>query len=340
MSFVLGLPIAMGKKHKLAVVGVGNWGKNLLRNFCALLGEERVIACDADLKRLQELRTQYPYLQTVSDFSALLEDSLVDACVIATPVVTHFELARQALRAGKHVFVEKPIALRSAEAHQLIELAEHKKRVLMVDHLLEYHPAVEQLKQIIQNGDLGDIFSLYSQRLNLGVIRTEENALWSLAPHDISVMLYLLEQEPVRVHAQGACYLQKEIEDMVFVTLEFSKKTLGHIHASWLDPQKIRKLVVIGSRKMAIFDDTAPQKLTVLNRFATREDHSFVLHDEGARAVTIEMQEPLQRACEHFLWCIERGERPRSDGRDGLRVLRVLEAAQRSLDSHGAATEL
>lgn len=325
---------------KLAVVGVGNWGKNLLRNFCALLGEERVIACDTDSKRLQELRAQYSKLQTASDFSALLENELIGALVIATPVVTHYELARQALLAGRHVFVEKPIALRSVEARELIDLAEKKKCVLMVDHLLEYHPAIEQLKKIVQNSDLGDIFCLYSQRLNLGVIRTEENVLWSLTPHDISVMLYLLEREPVRVQAHGASYLQKDIHDMVFITLEFPKKILGHIHASWLDPQKIRKLVVIGSKKMAVFDDTSSTKLTVFNKYAARSDGRFLPRDEGASIISVENREPLQVACEHFLRCIERGERPRSDGHDGLRVLRVLEAAQRSLDSQGMALEL
>ena len=327
----------MRNQRKLAVVGVGNWGKNLLRNFCDLLGEERVIACDADSKRLHELRTQYHKLQAISDFSALLGNDLVDAIVIATPVVTHYELARRALLAEKHVFVEKPIALRSVEAQELIELANQKRRVLMVDHLLEYHPAIEQLKKLVQNGDLGDIFCLYSQRLNLGVVRTEENALWSLTPHDISVMLYLLEQEPVRVQAHGACYLQKDIEDMVFVTLEFRDKILGHIHASWLDPQKIRKLVVIGSKKMAVFDDTSPTKLVVFNKYAVRSDGRFAPRDEGASVIPIENREPLQIACEHFLRCIERGEQPRSDGHDGLRVLRVLEAAQRSLNSQGAA---
>lgn len=330
----------MGTLNKLAVVGVGNWGKNLLRNFCALLGEERVIACDADARRLQDLLVQYPKLQATSDFSGLLENDLIDALAIATPVVTHFELARQALLAGKHVFVEKPIALRSSEAQELIDLAEQKKRVLMVDHLLEYHPAVERLKQIIQNGDLGDIFCLYSQRLNLGVIRTEENALWSLTPHDISAMLYLLDQEPVRLHAHGTCYLQKDIEDMVFVTLEFPDKILGHIHASWLDPQKVRKLIVIGSKKMAIFDDTGPTRLVVFSKYAVQADGRFLPRDEGASIISVEDREPLQIACEHFLHCIERGERPRTDGHNGLRVLRVLEAAQRSLDSHGMAVEL
>jgi len=330
----------MSRENKLAVVGVGNWGKNLLRNFCALLGEERVIACDTDPKRLHELRTHYPKIHTISDFSKLLENSLVDALVIATPVVTHYDLARQALLAGKHVFVEKPMALRSAEAEELIGLAEQKKRVLMVDHLLEYHPVVERLKQIVQNGDLGDIFCLYSQRLNLGVIRSEENALWSLAPHDISVMLYLLEKEPVRVRAHGASYLQEDIDDMVFVTLEFPDKILGHIHASWLDPQKVRKLVVIGSKKMAVFEDTSPTKLVVFNKYAVRADGRFLPRDEGTLPIPVDQGEPLQGACAHFLECIERGEQPRTDGHDGLRVLRVLEAAQRSLDCQGAAITL
>lgn len=330
----------MSKKNKLAVVGVGHWGKNLLRNFCALLGEEHVIASDADTQRLHEVRAQYPTIQTVSEFSALLDDAHIDALVIATPVVTHFELARQALLAGKHVFVEKPIALRSAEAQALIELAQQKERVLMVDHLLEYHPAIERLKQIIQSGDLGDIFCLYSQRLNLGVIRTEENALWSLTPHDISVMLYLLEQEPMRVRAYGASYLQKDLDDMVLVTLEFPNKIVGHIHASWLDPQKIRKLVIIGSKKMAVFDDTSLTKLIVFSKYAVQAEGRFLPRDEGASAISLEHREPLQIVCEHFVRCIESGERPRSDGYDGLRVLRVLEAAQRSLDSHGVPVTL
>lgn len=320
---------------KLAVVGVGNWGKNLLRNFCLLLGEERVIACDADKERLKQLLGQFPALESCSNFSDILDDSRVEAVVIATPVVTHFALTRQALLAHKHVFVEKPIALCSSEAQELIALAEREGRVLMVDHLLEYHPAVEQLGKLIHSGELGKVFALYGQRLNLGVVRTEENALWSLAPHDISVMLYLLNKEPRRVHAEGACYLQKNIEDMVFVTLEFPNGILGHLHVSWLDPQKVRKLVVVGSRKMAIFDDTAQQKLILFNKSVAQAEGRLLPGDEGATAVPIPDREPLRTACEHFLQCIERSERPRSDGSDGLRVLRVLEAAQRSLNNEG-----
>lgn len=323
-------------KSKLSVVGVGNWGQNLLRNFCKLLGEERVIACDTDIKRLHDLKAQYPKVRISSDFSDVLNDSRVTAVVIATPVVTHYELAHQALSANKHVFVEKPIAMCCSQAQELITLADRQKRVLMVDHLLEYHPAVEKLQQLLQQGELGKIFYLYSQRLNLGVIRTEENALWSLAPHDISLMLYLLGQEPQRVQAQGACYLQNNIEDIVFTTLEFPNGVVGHLHLSWLDPQKVRKLVIVGSRKMAIFDDTAPQKLVLLNKYAAKANGGFSPRDEGLQAVSIAEREPLLAACEHFLSCIERREQPRSDGRDGLRVLRVLEAAQRSLAQRGA----
>lgn len=326
--------------NKLAVVGVGSWGQNLLRNFCTLLGEGCVIACDADSKRLQERQTLYSGVSMTSDFSAILDDSHVEAVVIATPAITHFALARQALQAGKHVFVEKPMALRSVEAQELISLAKQQQCLLMVDHLLEYHPAIEKLGELVPSGQLGQIFYLYSQRLNLGVIRTEENALWSLGPHDISVVLYLLGEEPQRVWAQGASYLQHSIEDVVFVSLEFSQGVRAQLHLSWLDPQKVRKLVIVGSHKMAVFDETAPQKLVLYNKSATMHNGSFLLVDEGAQAVPVAEKEPLRVACEHFLDCIERKEQPRSDGHDGLRVLRVLEAAQRSLARRGEPVTL
>ncbi len=327
-------------KKKLAVVGVGNWGRNLLRSFCALLDEEHVIACDIDAHRLQGLRSHYPDVSITSDLSAVLNDSHVEAVVIATPVVTHYALARQSLSAGKHVFVEKPIAMHCSEAQDLIDLAEREQRVLMVDHLLEYHPAIEQLRRSIQQGALGEIFYLYSERLNLGIVRTEENALWSLAPHDISVVLHLLGKEPQCVWAHGARYLQDAIDDMALVMLEFAHSVRAHLHVSWLDPRKARKLVVIGSQRMAIFDDTASQKLLLFKKYMARAHNAFLPHDEGAQVVPLPAREPLRAACEHFLSCMQRGEPPRSDGRDGLRVLRVLEAAQRSIDSHGAPVML
>jgi UDP-2-acetamido-3-amino-2,3-dideoxy-glucuronate N-acetyltransferase len=322
--------------QKLAVIGVGNWGQNLLRNFCALLGEKRVIACDKDSQRLQKVQRQYPRLGVATDPLEVLHNPQVEAVAIATPAITHYELARQALTAGKHTFVEKPLALRAAEAEELIALAEKDKRVLIVDHLLEYHPVVEQLKQLIDNGELGELFYLYSQRLNFGVVRTEENALWSLGPHDISVMLFLLGREPKRVWAYGACYLQEGMEDVIFACLEFPQAITAHLHLSWLNPVKVRKLVVIGSQKMAVFDDAASQKLILFDKRATKGRNGFVLQDEGTHPVSLEAaEEPLRAVCKHFLNCIESGERPRSDGQDGLRVLRVLEAVQHSLAKGG-----
>jgi UDP-2-acetamido-3-amino-2,3-dideoxy-glucuronate N-acetyltransferase len=321
--------------HKLAMVGVGSWGQHLLRNFCALLGEERVIACDTDTTRLAEVSSRYPRVHTNSDIKALLDDSTVEAFVIATPVVTHYALARRALQADKHVFVEKPIALHTAEAQELIALAEDSRRILMIDHLLQYHPAVEKLRQLLLAGELGEILHVYSQRLNFGVVRTEENVLWSLGPHDIAVMLDLLGEEPSRVYAHGSRLLQERIEDVACVYLEFPGGATAYLHLSWLDPQKTRRMVVVGTKQMAIFDDLAPQKLVLCSKYAVQHEKGYLLRDEGDAAVALPEEEPLRVACAHFLRCIERGEKPRSDGYDGLHVLRVLEAAQRSLTENG-----
>lgn len=326
--------------RKCAVVGVGHWGQNLLRNFCALLGEARVIACDTDTKRLQTLQERHPHVQMVSDFSSVLSDTQIESVALATPAVTHFDLARQVLLAGKHAFVEKPITLHASEARELIQIAEQNGRVLMVDHLLEYHPAVERLRQLIEQGELGDLLYFYGQRLNLGIVRTEENALWSLASHDISVILYLLGEEPRRVCAHGARYLQEHIEDLSFVFLEFSSGVSAHLHVSWLDPHKTRKLVVVGSKKMAVFDDTASQKLLLYNKKVEREGGRFVPQDDGVCALDIESREPLSAVCAHFIECVMHNKRPRSDGYDGLRALRVLEAGQASLDQGGKPVEL
>jgi len=320
----------------LAVLGVGRWGQNLLRTFCKLLGEERITACDLSRERLQAIRQQYPRVRTTTDFEEVLRDHHIEAVAVATPAITHAELAEAALRAGKHTWVEKPLALSSDAAEKLTALSERRGRVLMVDHLLEYHPAVEALRSRIQDGALGEVFYVHSQRLNFGVVRTEENALWSLAPHDISVILYLLGEEPRQVRAEGAVYLQERegIEDVALLTLEFSR-TLGHVHVSWLYPQKVRRLVVVGSEGMAVFDDLAPTKLVMHKKRALVPQEprggGVRLEDKGVQPIALDEKEPLQAAAEHFLRCIERGERPRSDGEDGLRVLRVLEAAQRSL---------
>lgn len=327
---------------RVGIAGAGNWGRHLVRNFCEILGEENVLVSDIDEGRRKEAKERHPGITVTRDFECLLMDKGIEAVVIATPATTHFELAKKALLAGKHVLVEKPIALDLAEAVELVKLAEETDRTLMVDHLLEYHPAVEEMKRRIDAGELGEVYYLYSQRLNLGVVRTEENALWSLGPHDISVMLYLLGEEPVRVSAHGGVYLQREegIDDVVFLSLEFNNGVRAHSHLSWLDPYKVRKITVIGSQKMMVFDDMEEKdKLKIFDSGVEKAGkNGFRLRRGEVHSPNIKPLEPLKAMCLHFLECITQGEKPRSDGYDGLRVLKVLDAAQRSLDGGGRPT--
>jgi len=315
--------------NKLAVVGIGNWGKNHLRTFVSLLGENCVIACDTDTGCLERAQAQYPQLETTTQIGDVLGDSSIDAVVIATPAVTHHALAREALLAGRHVLVEKPIALTSREAEELVDIAKHKERILMVDHLLEYHPAIRKLKDLVDQGNLGKLLHLTSERLNLGVIRSEENALWSLTPHDISVILYLLGEEPIEVAAHGAAYLQPGIEDVCYLTMRFASGALGHVHVSWLDPIKTRRLTVVGERAMAVFDDVAQEKLRLFGKRAEKVGDTFRPVRGDEQAIQIDPGEPLKEAAQTFLESIHTGTLPQSDGRDGLRVVRVLEAAQK-----------
>jgi len=318
-------------KVRVAILGAGGWGKNHVRIFCSLLGETSVLVFDPDEARLREMKAAHPGIEmaTRPDYAT------VDVVVVSTPAVTHYTLAREALLAGKHVLVEKPIALTSHDAMSLIQVAEEQNRILMVDHLLEYHPAVRALKMLVERGKLGKLLHLSSQRLNLGVVRTEENALWSLAPHDLSVILYLLEEEPVEVAAQGEAYLQAGIEDVAFVSLRFPSGAVGHVHVSWLDPVKTRRLTVVGDEGMAVFDDIAEDKLCLFDRRAERDDGGFRLHRGDSEVIRFDQAEPLQNMAKAFIQSVETGKAPPSDGQDGLRVVRVLEAAQRSLDQGG-----
>ena len=263
-----------------------------------------------------------------------------DGAVIAAPAALHYALAVEALNAGVHVLVEKPIALTPKEADELVRLADNRRAVLMVDHLLEYHPAVVRLREEIGGERLGDVLHLSSQRLNLGVIRTEENALWSLAPHDISVILYLLGEAPVEVSAHGAAFLQPGIPDLAHVMLRFASGALGHVHVSWLDPIKTRRVVLVGERGMAIFDELAEQKLVIHDKRAEPNERGYVLHYGEEDGVPVEDAEPLLLVAKAFLSSIQSGMAPKADGRDGLRVVRVLDAAQRSMDAGGAPIRL
>jgi predicted dehydrogenase len=289
----------------------------------------------------------FPGVRTAESFEVLLEDEAVRAVVIATPAVTHAELARRALDAGRHVFVEKPMALAAKEARDLCERAEARGLVLMVGHLLVYHPGVERLRQLVESGELGPIHYLYSQRVNLGKIRADENALWSFAPHDLSVMLHVLPSRPVDVAARGQAYLREGVEDVVFLNLRFENGVMGNVQLSWLDPHKLRKFTVVGRRKMAVFDDVeASEKLKIYDKGAeVPGDYAGYGDYIGLRFGDIVIPrlpstEPLRLECQEFLRCVEEGATPVTDGRSGLEVVRILEAAQHSLENGGAPVSI
>ena len=326
----------------IGVVGVGGWGKNLARNYYQIPDANLKYICDLDEKKLGQMSSLYPGTKTTKDFNDLINDPDLHAVVIATTAPHHFTLGKQALEAGKDVYIEKPLVLKTDDAEELIRIADENKQILMVGHLLEYHPVVNKLKEMIDAGELGDIHYIYAQRVNLGTVREDENALWNFAPHDISVILYLLDMEPTDISARGQAYLQKGIEDVVFFTLNFNDKKMAHVHVSWLDPHKVRKITVVGSKKMAVFDDIeSTEKLRVYDKVATHntEYTSFAeylnLRFGDITIPHINVGEPLKLECNHFLESIRNRTQPLSDGLDGLRVVKVLDAAQKSLEQNG-----
>ncbi len=327
---------------RIAQIGLGAWGKNLLRNFYNLDGCRLTIAADSNDSTISKYEASYPGVYFTTDIDLVFDKSKVDAIVIATPPATHFGLAYRALQSGLDVFVEKPLVLDVDEGERLVETASENNRILMVGHIMEYHPATEYLKRIIADGELGDIYYLYSIRVNLGKVREIENSLWSFAPHDISMINYLLGSYPTKASADGQSYLQDGIEDVVFVTLHYPQKIIANIHVSWLDPQKDRKLTVVGSRKMAVFNDTEPsEKIRIFDKGVdTIQDYQTYAEYLSLRTGDIVIPkipagEPLMKECAHFIKCVETREKPRSDGGDGLRVLKVLDAAQKSLERGG-----
>jgi len=326
----------------LAVVGVGGWGKNLARNYYEIPDCNLKYICDLDSTKLERLQRQLPGTEPTRDFGVVLGDAEVQGVVIATPGPTHYALCRQALEHDKDVYVEKPFVLETAHAEELISLANARERILMVGHLLEYHPVVVRLRELIAAGELGDIYYIYTQRVNLGTVRPDENAMWNFAPHDISSILYLLAKEPSDVSARGQCYLQRGVEDVVFLTMNFNDTAMAHIHVSWLDPHKMRKLIIVGSKKMAVFDDVeGTEKLRIYDKGAGQNTEystfaEYVTLRFGDITIPyVKVGEPLRLECQHFLDCIRTRRQPKSDGYDGLRVVRVLDAAQRSLEQNG-----
>jgi predicted dehydrogenase len=327
---------------RIGVVGLGYWGPNLARNFDRLPGAELRWICDQSQEARERFAPAFPDAHTSGDLDELLEDPELDAVVIATHVPSHAALATRALNAGKHCFVEKPLAYSVAEADQVVAAAREAGRVLMVGHLLEYHPGVQKLKELAESGELGDIHYLYSNRLNLGKLRPDENALWSLGAHDVSVLLYLAGgEEPSDCEARGESYMQPGIEDVVFCYLRFPSGLAAHLHLSWLDPHKERRFTVVGSKKMATFDDMEiERKVTVYDKGFDQKYESYgeyVTRSGDIWSPHISNEEPLRIECRHFIERIADGGEPRSDGDSGLRVVRVLEALQRSLDGSSRA---
>ena len=323
----------------VAVIGGGYWGVNLIRIFHRL----GVLGCICDFKaeRLRQLSVEYPDIPAKLSYEAILDDSSLDAFVIATPAETHFALAKQALLAGKDVFVEKPMTLRADETAELTELADRHRRILMVGHLLEYHPAVTRLQELIEEGSLGRIEYIYSNRLNLGKVRREENALWSFAPHDISVILLLLKELPIQVTATGGTYLQPNIADVTVSTMLFSRGARAHLFVSWLHPYKEQKLVVVGEHRMAVFDDVRKaDKLQLYDKRIDLVDGQFVTQRPTPQTIELPPDEPLFLECRHFVDCVETRRTPKTDGNDAWRVLKVMEASQRSLSMNGEPVQL
>ena len=323
---------------ELAVVGVGHWGKNVVRSFSVASQCNLAYVCDRNPRTLKRYHALYPQATATEQYATVLRDPKVDAVALVPPAPSHYEMAKSALLAGKHVYVEKPLTLTVEHAEELVETASRERRKLMVGHLLEYHPAVALMKDQIASGHLGQLYYVYCQRLNLGVVRQNENAFWSLAAHDISVILYLFEAEPDDVAASGACFLQEGIEDVVFADLHFPDGRIAQIHVSWLDPHKERKMVVVGSEKMLVFDDMHPsEKIRIfdkgasLNFSAAAELQTISVRHGDIYVPHISNQPPLDVETQHFIDSILHDTTPRSDGEDGLRVVRVLEQVEREL---------
>ena len=329
----------MTERRRIGLVGLGYWGPNLARNFADLA--ELAWLCDLDRELLERFAHRHPDARTTSDFDDLLADDGLDAVVVATPVVTHFELARRALEAGKHVFVEKPPALAGAEAEELCALAEEHDRVLMPGHLLLYHPGVKKLKELVDSGELGETLYLYGNRQNLGQIRKDENALWSLGVHDLSVILHLVGEEPAEVWARGESFLTPGVEDVVFCYLRFPSGAVAHMHLSWLDPHKMRRMTVVGRDRMAVFDDMElERKITVFDKAPEQPPGRYGEWRTRAGDIyspKIPTDEPLRLECQHFLALLAGDGDPHRAARDGAAVVRVLEQLQHSLEATVAA---
>ncbi len=327
----------------IAVAGCGYWGPNLIRNFNSLSECRLKSVCDTDAERVAHMKTLYPLVETTSDFEDLINDQEIDAIAVATPVRFHYEMARKALQAGKHAFIEKPMACSSRECEDLVELAERQKLTLMVGHTFIYSKPVRKIKEIVASGELGNLQYISARRLNLGLLQKDINVAWDLAPHDISIILYVLGKDPVSVNCQGKSHVAKGVEDVTNMTLNFSNGAFGIIQSSWLDPNKVRETVFIGTRKMLVYDDMEPiEKIRIYDKRVEIPPHydsfgefQYSYHYGGMYSPYLKLAEPLKVECQHFVDCIKNGTKSESGGAEGLEVVRILEAASASLQSGG-----
>jgi predicted dehydrogenase len=338
----------MTKQIKVGVVGCGYWGPNLIRNFRSLSDCSLKMMCDLSENRLSHLRSLYPDVKGETDFNHLLNGAGLDAVVIATSVKLHYPMAKAALLAGKHTFIEKPMAASSEQCEELIQIAQQNGLVLMVGHTFLYSPAVSKIKQIIDVGDLGDIRYICARRLNLGLFQKDINVAWDLAPHDISIILHIMGETPVAVNCRGSAHVTPGIEDVTSMCLTFPKNRSAIIHSSWLDPRKIREMTIVGSKRMIVYDDVAPlEKIRIFDMRVERPPHydtfaefHYAYHYGDVYAPYIKQEEPLKTECQHFLDCIRHGKTPLSNGNQGLEMVKILEASSLSLQRHGSAIPL
>jgi predicted dehydrogenase len=332
----------------IAVVGLGYWGPNWIRNLNQLQGLDRVVACDLDAARRRHIADLYPSVETSASLDDVIADDSIEALVVATPVSTHFPIGRRALEAGKSVLIEKPLATSRTEGEELVRIARQNNAVLMVGHTFEYSAPVLKVAELISSGELGEIFYITSVRANLGLFQHDVNVAWDLATHDISIILMLMGRMPEAVSCQGRSHFRADVEDVAMLALHFSANVIAFIHVSWLDPNKIRRTTIVGSRKMLVYDDTDPQEkiriydkgVTVQRYYDTFGDFQFAYRYGDIRIPRIEEREPLRLECEHFVECIRTGKTPRTDGLNGLRVVSVLEAANQSLRNGGTLVPL
>ena len=337
----------------IGIIGCGYWGPNLLRNFAENEGAELSWICDLDEKRLSSIKRRYPATSATADYKQLLADKALDAVAIATPVATHFKFAKEALESGKHVLIEKPFTASVREAEELIELAERQNLTIMVDHTFIYTGAVRKIKEIVKSGELGDLLYFDSVRINLGLFQRDINVVWDLAPHDLSIMDFVIERQPEYVTAIGSCHIEPGIENIAYLVLRFADQFIAHFHFNWLAPVKIRRTLLAGSRKMIVYDDIEPtEKIRIYDSGVTTNKSDEAADREAAYRTLVSYRtgdvwvpkldstEALRHVCDEFLSAIRESRRPLTDGQAGLRVVRLLEAAQQSIREGGRAVKV